>query len=417
MVLDLVDKDNGGGRPGDLFALGGDLLFLADDGLHGRELWTSDGTAQGTRLVLDNDPDPTGFSAIAAHTEMGGIGFLSWYTNGRNGLWRADGTAAGTIRLTPEEMIGVGVPVKVSTSRLFFIGNEEEHGARLWTSDGTVAGTRMLGDLRPGPDSFVVAQLVPAGPRMFLNANEELWVSDGTAAGTRKVSVRFPNLDLEHAVSLNGRLFFPVFDASHSVDELWVSDGSESGTKRLLTTDGERLTSPKDLVAFEGRLWFLQGGKLWSTDGTTAGTVAQVSFDSESFVGEHLTPAGGRLFFSGWTPQTGHELWRSTRSRLRQILPRSGSYSSPPSCGGVVARADSSAMERRAPPRMTERTWRTFSMSAVGSAPRIRRSACFPFSTVPRSFSRPRARALPRVEATSTSIGVRPAACMASISA
>ena len=40
----------GGGRP---TAVGGSLYFYADDGVHGTELWTSDGTEQGTRLVDD----------------------------------------------------------------------------------------------------------------------------------------------------------------------------------------------------------------------------------------------------------------------------------------------------------------------------------------------------------------------------
>jgi ELWxxDGT repeat protein len=116
----------------------------------------------------------------------------------------------------------------------------------------------MLGDIRPGTDSFVVSQLLPAGSRMFLNANDELWVSDGTAAGTRKIGPGH-SLDLEKAVLLNGRLYFTVENGSST--ELWSSDGTEAGTKPLRTAAGEPLTSPTDLVAFEGRLWFFAGRK------------------------------------------------------------------------------------------------------------------------------------------------------------
>src|SRR5678815_4934485 len=39
--------------------LDGFYYFSADDGIHGEELWRSDGSPEGTRLVKDVNPTPT----------------------------------------------------------------------------------------------------------------------------------------------------------------------------------------------------------------------------------------------------------------------------------------------------------------------------------------------------------------------
>ena len=45
------------GAPEDPFVeLGGALIFLANDGVHGFELWRSDGTETGTRMVKEIGP-------------------------------------------------------------------------------------------------------------------------------------------------------------------------------------------------------------------------------------------------------------------------------------------------------------------------------------------------------------------------
>src|SRR5262245_5297888 len=43
-------------NPEGLTVVGQTLYFSADDGIHGRELWRSDGTAAGTSMVADLNP-------------------------------------------------------------------------------------------------------------------------------------------------------------------------------------------------------------------------------------------------------------------------------------------------------------------------------------------------------------------------
>ena len=48
----------GGAEPGIMAVVGNRVLFSADDGATGRELWVSDGTAGGTRLLREFNPGP-----------------------------------------------------------------------------------------------------------------------------------------------------------------------------------------------------------------------------------------------------------------------------------------------------------------------------------------------------------------------
>jgi ELWxxDGT repeat protein len=58
----------------------GRFWFTANDAVHGREIWVSDGTAAGTHLAVEIVPGP--FSALPSRlTPAGGNLFFSAYTS------------------------------------------------------------------------------------------------------------------------------------------------------------------------------------------------------------------------------------------------------------------------------------------------------------------------------------------------
>src|SRR5207244_11470891 len=92
MVLDI--NLTGPSNPAGLVAIGGTTYFSAGDGIHGQELWKSDGTATGTMLVNDINPGSAG-SNPGYLTNVNGTLFFT-ANDGADGeeLWKSDGTAA-----------------------------------------------------------------------------------------------------------------------------------------------------------------------------------------------------------------------------------------------------------------------------------------------------------------------------------
>jgi uncharacterized repeat protein (TIGR01451 family) len=167
---------------GTLVAAGSRLFFLADDGVHGSELWTSDGSAAGTHLVADLFPGPLGSfpASVGVFPYPIAALFGRVYFNADDGvhgreLWVSDGTAAGT-HLLKDILPGAGssLPDHLTTigHLIFFSATDGVHSVELWQSDGTAAGTKMVKDIAPGdlpsnPEGFAAS-----GAYIFFAAND-----------------------------------------------------------------------------------------------------------------------------------------------------------------------------------------------------------------------------------------------------
>lgn len=362
------------------------VLFTADDGAHGRELWRTDGTPEGTALFADvlpgaagSYPRNLGFAAgafwFATHDDFG-VGALWRVPDGAsapevvlellvplsNGpaafvetaggvlfhihegggpsarLFVTDGTTAGTIEIAT---IPGGEPrghAVLGGVAYFFATAPGPTGMGLWRSDGTEAGTALVTPVQlagPAPTLAVLGGALYF-PQVALGSATEpvkyqLWRSDGTAAGTTLVAaVPSPtaNASLASAVTAGDQLFFHVQTAEHG-DEVWRSDGTEAGTELAVDlVPGPTSASPTWLTPLGDELLFFAQAGLWRTDGTAAGTVRL----STEYVAGGLTLAVDRVYYVGASGgQVG--LWVTDGADAGHFLGAAGVYENDPMLG------------------------------------------------------------------------------------
>jgi ELWxxDGT repeat protein len=248
--------DNDPSNPGPGLTVGGRLLFAADDGRVGRELWSSDGTTAGTRLVYDIDARFTPAPAPNRCAHPSQVGLSS----------------------DPRELTAL-------RGGAVFAATDKKTGRELWWTDGTAAGTRRVADLRPGPNDSLPHDLTPFGGLVYFFATasgqgEGLWRTDGTARGTVLVRDLSLNGLPSWGASLRAagdRLFFAV-DNPATGAELWTSRGTQVSTTLVADLRPGPLGSfPQALADAGGFLVFaadngLSGLEPWRSDGTAAGT-------------------------------------------------------------------------------------------------------------------------------------------------
>ncbi len=115
-------------------AFAGGVLFFANDGVHGYELWRSDGTPAGTQMVADIAP------GIAHGVPPNNVGYGGWiYAPDRSG-------------------------------RALFTAQNDAAGFEIWRTNATAAGTTLHFDLEPGPFGSYPLKPTRAGDALLFSA-------------------------------------------------------------------------------------------------------------------------------------------------------------------------------------------------------------------------------------------------------
>ena len=314
--------------------LGKNQFFTADDGQTGIELWTTDGTGPGTRLVHNINPGADSSNPHALALFQGKILFRT--NNGLSSpkhdqLWQTDGSTGGTkpIRFLPLGATGAAPTPGAELNGKYYFGA----ASQLWVyANGTAQVLINHAPLSEAPADFtaIASQLMYRAATVAIGT--ELMVTDGTTNGSSAFRDLYPGQSTRPSSpspitsSLDGKTVF--FAATNQSDgtELWRHNSS--GAVRIKDIrPGAAGSFPREItccwigtkvVNFFAASDGSKGTELWTTDGTANGTrqLKDIRPGAESSFPRYLTHCNGLLFFSATNGSMGTELWRSDGTAL-----------------------------------------------------------------------------------------------------
>ncbi len=322
------------GRVGDKF------YFIAESEDGGRELWTTDGTEEGTSQLLDLnsgvgdafDSQPE-FLVIGARTENAKLYITA--NNGSTGLevfelvgddlLPVGDIREGSVSSIPSEYTQVG-------DEVYFSAIDSNGRRQLFVTGEGIAGIGQITMFTEGnPD---VRELKNVGGRLLFVVNgNEIWEYDPATSIQPERLVTLPppssELGVEPFVTdivaseVDDRFYF-AYGSEGFRKTVWVSDGTEEGTTALEERPSSGVAYDPDwLTAMPagtgiGLLYVandpLVGREIHVTDGTPEGTgpIGDIvpgpnsSFNNSP---DDLELFGGRVYFSAGADNQGNELW------------------------------------------------------------------------------------------------------------
>jgi ELWxxDGT repeat protein len=163
-------------------------LFLLASGAadKARALWRVEADGTVARLAPLCEGQATSTLPHSVFMELGSKVIFGCGNTGE--LWVSDGTPAGTTRLRespgedPGRRLDSGTALSKLGNLVLFPGYDIEHGWELWGTDGTKAGTQLVRDIVPGPESSNPAGFLAGNGAVYFSAwdpehGRELWAA------------------------------------------------------------------------------------------------------------------------------------------------------------------------------------------------------------------------------------------------
>ncbi|WP_435355532.1 LamG-like jellyroll fold domain-containing protein [Emticicia sp. SJ17W-69] len=263
-----------------LFAADGTIVVNGNNVNSGMELWKSDGTAAGTTIVKDINPE------VANNFPPGP------FSSGKDAIKYANNSKYYGANFNLPNLDTRSI---IHNNILYFNADDGVNGSEVWKSDGTEVGTVLIKNVATGSYTDIWGQTYPSSsdPAYFYPFNGNIYFmgfdnvstgnrgfhkTDGTTNGTVLVKSNilyggynidayynsgFGSVDasekMPYAV-LNNRLYFAGKETPTPVtaqdSEIWSTDGTTEGTKQLKNLTKVASSTPVNMYSWNGSLYF-----------------------------------------------------------------------------------------------------------------------------------------------------------------
>lgn len=318
------DLTGGSSEPQQLTPFAGGIAFTARTPEAGRELWWSDGTSSGTRLLADLRPGAAS-SGVRELTVVADVLHVV-ADDGVHGAepWRI--TAAGTASLLRDVRPGArgsrAEELTAQGTRLWFSADDGARGQELWRSDGTAASTVRVTDLNEGP--------FHSSPRGLTVGDGALHVAAFGPNGPDDLGTLWRSVQPDGTVRDGQYVFYDPSPVPLATAATHYATIDRVGTMTT-SCDPDPYGSAQLKEALAVGPVPVSAGRTNLYRGCDP---VLPNLDGDSRQPQHLVTDGSTVWFTALSDEGGRELWRSdlTAGGSRQLVDlQAGTSSSDPS--------------------------------------------------------------------------------------